>query len=99
MRWQTRSDVHKLPNTLDARSLMEVTCGDCFTNDIEVSPGSNDLHLLEFHDIFKLLADFASFAEEFGVQEVLQGPIVTEPRKKALLNMRVIGRGKSGSYP
>ncbi len=45
---------------------------------IEVRPSRNDLHLLEFHDIFQLDAHFPSLTEELGVQEMPYRPIISE---------------------
>lgn len=45
---------------------------------IEVRPSRNDLHLLEFHDIFQLDAHFPSLTQELGVQEMPYGPIISE---------------------
>ena len=54
-------------------------------DDIEVRASRDDLHLLELHDILQLSAQFASFAEELGMKEMPDTPIVTIPMYSALV--------------
>jgi hypothetical protein len=50
-------------------------------NNIIIRPSRNDLHLLEIHDILQLYTDLPRLPEKFGMQEVSQSPIITEPTR------------------
>lgn len=60
------------PNDKDKRDLY-------IPDDIIFGASGDDRHLLLLHDVLELGADFASLAEQLGVQEMLHGPVITEP--------------------
>jgi hypothetical protein len=85
MRGQPSSDIHKFPDTFNARRLVEVTSSNRLPKDIEICSSGDDIHLLKLHDVLQLSPYFTRFPEQLGMQKVSHGPVVTESVKRKSL--------------
>jgi hypothetical protein len=96
---QSRSDIHKFPNSFDPRCLVEVSSSDRFPENVEICSCRYDIHFLELHDVLQLSSYFTRFPEQLWMQKVSQSPIVTESAKQVVGLMMHVCRSHDNTHP